>query len=550
MSKDKYDRQTRLWGEGQILICAAKLLCLNSDSCSSEILKNLILSGVGEVTIVDDAKISSEDIKNNFFVDNGDAGKLRGEIILKNLLELNPDVKGNFVNKNVKEYINDEKNDFKSFTVLVATNLLSEENDKLYSIAKKYNLRLVIVKNNGLMNYIRIYENYHGNMNLRLLDNPVADYRLSCPWKELVDFANSFDLEKMDIIDHKNVPYFIILIKALVKYRENKKNPKANPKSKEEKEEFKNIVKSFMLKTGAEGENENIEEGLSKIYFCNDSFNNLTTDKMQNIFEEIEKTSQKDLFSKSNNFMKLFFIFFISMKKFFQKNNTYPLCGSIPDMISNTSNFIGLKQIYNTKAKNDHKEMRDIINNEIKENKNLSDEEKNQLDKLVNNLTNDQIDIVDILNKNWPQASLFVYPDNNFEEEAKNFDPDQFDENFQKLNFVWYLLFRASDKFVNKNKRYPGEKIDDFKKDVPELFGLLKEEYNKLNVKPDLGTQLNEDNVFEFCRMGKGYVPPVVSIIGDIASQEIIKLITYQFETVNNTIIYDGINVTLSTIKI
>ena len=42
MSKDKYDRQTRLWGEGQILICASKLLCLNSDSLSSEILKNLM----------------------------------------------------------------------------------------------------------------------------------------------------------------------------------------------------------------------------------------------------------------------------------------------------------------------------------------------------------------------------------------------------------------------------------------------------------------------------------------------------------------------------
>ena len=550
MSKDKYDRQTRLWGEGQILICAAKLLCLNSDSCSSEILKNLILSGIGEVTIVDDAKISSDDIKNNFFVDSEDVGKLRGEIILKNLLELNPDVKGSFINKSAKEYINDEKNNFKSFTVLVATNLLSEENNKLYSISKKYNLRLVIVKNNGLMNYIRLYENYHGNMNLRLLDNPVSDYRLSCPWKELVDFSNSFNLEKMDIIDHKNVPYFVLLIKALEKYRENKKNPKANPKTKEEKDEFKNIVKSFMLKTGTEGENENIEEALSKIYFCNDSYNNLTTYKMQNIFDEIEKTSQKDLFSKSNNFMKLFFIYFISMKKFFQKNNTYPLCGTIPDMISNTANFIGLKQIYNTKAKNDHKEMRDIINNEIKENKNLSDDEKSQLDKLVNNLTNEQIDIIDILNKNWPQASLFVYPDNDFEEEAKNFDPDQFDEDFQKLNFVWYLLFRASDKFMNKNKRYPGDKIDDFKKDIPELFGLLKEEYNKLSSKPDLGNHLNEDNVFEFCRMGKGYVPPVVSIVGDIASQEIIKLITYQFETVNNTIIYDGINVTLSNIKI
>ena len=550
MSKDKYDRQTRLWGEGQILICAAKLLCLNSDSCSCEILKNLILSGVGEVTIVDDAKITQEDLKNNFFVDADDVNKSRGEIVLKNLLELNPDVKGNFINKSAKEYMDDEKNDFKSFTVLIATNLLSDENDKLYSIAKKNNLRLVIVKNNGLINYIRLYENYHGNMSLRLLDNPVSDYRLSCPWKELKDFANSFDLEKMDLIDHKNVPYFVILLKALDKYRNNKNDPEANPNNKEEKEEFKNIVKGFMLSTGTEGENENIEEALSKIYFCNKYNNKLTTYKMEQIFEVIEKISQKEIFSKSNNYMKLFFIYFITLKQFFNKYKTYPLCGPIPDMISNTKNFIGLKQIYNTKAKNDHKEMRDMINIEIKENKNLSDEEKSELNKLVNNLTTDQIDIVDILNKNWPQTSLFVYPDNVNEEEAKNFDPDQFDEDFQKLNFVWYLLFRASDKFMNKNKRYPGQNIDDFKKDVPELFELLKEEFSKLSVKPDLGSQLNEDNAFEFCRMGKGFVPPVVSIIGSMASQEIIKLITYQFETVNNTVIYDGINVTLSNIKI
>ena len=550
MSKDKYDRQTRLWGEGQILICSAKLLCLNSDCCSCEILKNLILSGIGEVTIVDDSKISSEDLKNNFFVDAEDVGKLRGEIVLKNLLELNPDVKGNFINKNAKDYLNDENNDFKSFTLLIGTNLLSEENNKLYSLAKKFNLRLVIVKNNGLMNYIRLYENYHGNMSLRLNENPVKDYRLSCPWKELIDFANSFDLEKMDVIDHKNVPYFVILIKALEIYRKNKNNPNANPKNRDEKKEFKTIVESFMLKTGAIGENENIEEALPNLYFCDEYAKNLKTYKMEEIFEVIEKTSPKELFNKSNNYMKLFFLYFISMKKFFEKNKTYPLCGSIPDMISNTTNFIALKQIYNTKAKNDHKEMRDLINNEIRENKDLSNEEKTELDKLVNNLTNDQIDIIDILNKNWPQVSLFVYPDNDLEEEAKNFDPDQFDEDFHKLNFVWYLLFRASDKFMNKNKRYPGEKTGDFKKDVPELFELLKEEYNKLSVKPDLGNYLNEDNTFEFCRMGKGYIPPVVSIVGSMASQEIIKLITYQFETVNNTIIYDGINVTLSKIKI
>ena len=504
MSKDKYDRQTRLWGEGQILICAARLLCLNSDSCTSEILKNLILSGVGQVTIVDDAKISAEDLKNNFFVDACDINKDRGEIILKNLLELNPDVKGNYIKRNSKEYINDEKTDFKSFDILIATNLNSEENNKLYSIAKKNNLRLVIVKNNGLMNYIRLYENYHGNMNLRLLETPVEDFRLSCPWKELVDFANSFNFEKMDLIDHKNVPYFIIIVQALEKYRKNKNDPNANPKNKQEEEEFKNIIKSYMLSTGAEGENENIEEALSHHYYAKEYTKNLTNYKMEEIFNVIEKTPQKDLFNKSNKYMKLFFIYFITLKKYFEKYKTYPICGNIPDMISNTSNFIGLKQIYNTKAKNEHDEMRKMINDEIKENKNLSEEDKKELDKLTNNLTNDDIDIIDILNKNWPQVSLFVYPDNDFEEEGKNLDPDELEDPNHKLNFVWYLLFRASDKFMEKNKRYPGQNTDDFKKDVPELFGLLKEEYNKLSNKPDLENLLNEDNTFEFCRMGKG----------------------------------------------
>ena len=547
MSKDKYDRQTRLWGEGQILICQAKLLCLNSDSCTSEILKNLILSGVGEVTIVDDTKITSEDLKNNFFIDAEDLGKLRGEIILKNLLELNPDVKGIFVNKSAKEYIDDEKNNFKSFTILIATNLPSEENNKLYSIVKKNNLRLVIVKNNGLLSYIRLYENYHGNMSLRLPERPVADYRLYCPWKELQDFVNSFNLEKMGAFDHKNVPYFIILMKALEKYRKIKNNPKASPKSMKEKLEFKEIIKSFEVKTEDEGINDNIKEAEEN--FAPSCESNFETYRLEEILQFIEKTSQKELFQKSNNIMKIFFIYFICFKKFYEKNKSYPLCGNIPDMISNTDNFIGLKKIYNAKAKIDHQEMRDLITKEIKENKDLSDEEKQDLDKLVNNLKNDQVDFVEILNKNWPQASLFVYPDNDLEEEGKNFEPE-FDDESSFLNFVWYLLFRASDKFFEKNKRYPGEKVDDFKKDVPELFELLKEEKKKITVEFDLGDYLNENNVFEFCRMGKGFVPPIVSIVGSIASQEIIKLITYQFETVNNTIIYDGINVTLNKYKI
>ena len=551
MSKDKYDRQTRLWGEGQILICASKLLCLNSDSLSSEILKNLILSGVGEVTIIDNVKITQEDLKTNFFVDADDIGKLRGEIVLKNLLELNPDVKGNFIEKCSKEYLDDANNDLSKYDIVIAANLKKEEDNKLNEIAKKKGIRIVIVKSNGLLGYLRIFENYHGNMCLRLMDNPVADYRLSCPWKELEEYVDTFDIDKMELIDHKNVPYFVILLKALSIYRKNKNDPKANPKTKDEKAEFKKIVEGFKLKVDEDkGENDNIEEALGKLYYCNASYNNLTTYKLQNIFDVIEKTEQKEILDKCNIYMKLFFLYFYCLKKFFDKYQSYPLCGSIPDMISSTTNFINLKKIYNSKAEKEHKEMRELITAEIKENKHFTEEEKKCLDSLVNNLSLDKIDIVDILNKNWPQTSLFVYPDNNLEKEGKNLDPDQIEEDFQKINFVWYLLFRASDEFQKKNGRYPGQNTDDFKKDVPELFNLVKSEYEGLSNKPDLGNELNENNAFEFCRMGRGDVPPIISVVGSITSQEIIKLITYEFGTVNNTVIYDGINVTLSNIKI
>lgn len=49
-----------------------------------------------------------------------------------------------------------------------------------------------------------------------------------------------------------------------------------------------------MLHTGTEGENENIEAALGKSYYCKESFNNLTTDKMKEIFKIIENTPQKN----------------------------------------------------------------------------------------------------------------------------------------------------------------------------------------------------------------------------------------------------------------
>ena len=177
---------------------------------------------------------------------------------------------------------------------------------------------------------------------------------------------------------------------------------------------------------------------------------------------------------------------------------------------------------------------------------------KENILKMINEITEDKVDFIDILNKNWPQVSLFIYPNYKEEEKGINLNEDDFDEDFKKINFIYYLLFRASEKFFEQYKRYPGTE-EKFEDDIPKLKELLINEEKLLEKKPfeEIDNfEKKDDYIYEFCRMGKSYVPPCISIISSIASQEIIKMITYQFETVNNTIIYDGVGVTLSTFKI
>lgn len=112
----------RLWGEGQILICHSRIICFNSDGASTEILKNLILAGAGYVALVDNKLIDEQDIAENFFVDSTDLNQCRSEICLKNLLKLNPDVKGIYYNISPDEFFENMSFQLQTFDIIISTN--------------------------------------------------------------------------------------------------------------------------------------------------------------------------------------------------------------------------------------------------------------------------------------------------------------------------------------------------------------------------------------------------------------------------------------------
>ena len=96
----KYDRQLRLWAaSGQQALEDAHVLLLNSGSgvVGVETLKNLVLPGVGNFTIVDDHTVGDEDLGVNFFLEEESLGKWRATECCKFLQELNPEVKGHAV---------------------------------------------------------------------------------------------------------------------------------------------------------------------------------------------------------------------------------------------------------------------------------------------------------------------------------------------------------------------------------------------------------------------------------------------------------------------
>ena len=54
-----------------------------SSSLASEILKSLVLAGIGEFCLVDDMNVAERDLGRNFFVEESSLGKSRAEEVTR-----------------------------------------------------------------------------------------------------------------------------------------------------------------------------------------------------------------------------------------------------------------------------------------------------------------------------------------------------------------------------------------------------------------------------------------------------------------------------------
>lgn len=147
-----YDRQIRLWGiKAQEQLRAANVLLIGMKALGNEITKNLVLAGIGSLTILDHELVTEDDICSQFLIAEEDIGKNRAEAALPQAQKLNPRVQlfvdtAPVVSK-LPEY-------FSSFDITIVTGQHIDIASNINASCRLYGRKFYSANTHGMYGYI------------------------------------------------------------------------------------------------------------------------------------------------------------------------------------------------------------------------------------------------------------------------------------------------------------------------------------------------------------------------------------------------------------
>ncbi|KAI0180303.1 hypothetical protein GGR52DRAFT_237705 [Hypoxylon sp. FL1284] len=147
-----YDRQLRLWGvEAQQKIQSANVVLITMKALANEIAKNLVLAGIGSLTIVDDQVVTEADLGAQFLLTEEDVGQSRAQAAASRVQKLNPRVRvipdsGSIMTKGASF--------FRDFDIVIATDLSPTLLAFINTATRLHNRQFYAASTYGLYGYI------------------------------------------------------------------------------------------------------------------------------------------------------------------------------------------------------------------------------------------------------------------------------------------------------------------------------------------------------------------------------------------------------------
>lgn len=519
---DKYDRQLRLWGaHGQKALMDSKICVLGSSACATETLKNLVLPGIGHFTVVDHAKVEAADLGHNFFLEESDLGKPRAEAVCRWLLEMNPDVQGGHMERDPAHTIAEGVGFFRPFSLVIACQLTERLSIQLGAVCQELGIPLLLITSIGFIGKLRTYVAEHCVCETKP-DSEFGDLRLVDPFPELRRFVDSIDLASLDAVQHAHVPYVVILIQALDVFRQENAG-KSLPSTREEKDQFKKVI-SRMQQNSQEA---NFEEALQNAYKAWLPYS-------------IPEGVQKALELRTNDTRSEFWIVARAVAQFVRDCGKLPLSGALPDMTASTDLYVKLQEIYGSRAGGDCAAITAhvaAIQDELGVTRPISP------------------DFVKRFCQNAQYCEVFHF--RTLEQEFRPSGPedgglDLASEGADEDSLIqWYLALRAADHFREEQGHWPGGLCGDTEAALAsDVVAVTKAAAKVVEAYKAEGVTADPRMLEEVVRFGGCELHATSSVMGGIAAQEAVKLVTRQYSPLCNTLIYDGLHCKMQTLEL
>lgn len=514
--KDKrYDRQLRLWGDhGQAALEAARVCLLNATATGTEILKNLILPGVGRFTIVDKARVTTLELGSNFFVTADQLGKSRAECVVRLLQNLN-DVKGDYIEEDIEDVVSANPDFFTQFSVVIAAGLPQATLSNIARVLWASSIPLVVSRAYGFLGFIRVALPDHQVVESHP-DSFHEDLRLDCPFVGLSQFMATIHLDELDNTEHGNVPYLVVLYKYLQQWKEE--HDGMIPLNYAEKKAFKERIQHGIRcnEDSIQLDEDNYEEAIQNVNSVIIPYK---------IPSHVQAILDNPLSTSASPEVSPFWLLVQALREFVMNEGQgkLPLRGSIPDMTSNSAMYIDLCRVYQSQAERDMNVVKNYLGHIL-----------SSTGKPINHISEEEIRL-------FCRNSAFLHVQNyrSIDEEIDMPDGSTLStllENSES-DVIYYVLLRAAEQFYEMYHFYPGDGTEGIEADVVKLKSITVSLLQKWQMS---GIQVQDDHITEFCRYGAGEVHSVAAFLGGVAAQEVVKIITHQFVPLNNTLIYNA----------
>lgn len=546
----KYDRQLRLWAaSGQAALEESHILLINSGPgvVGVETLKNLVLPGIGQFTILDSAIVTEADLGVNFFLEEEHLGGFRAEHSCNLLKELNPDVQGSYITEPVESFLS-KPDALKPYTlILVSAPINPQLVSKLATNAVTSEIPTFYIHCIGFYSHFSV----HLPFAFPIVDthpDPVTttDLRLLTSWPTLSRFAEqkTKGLEEMTHHDHGHVPYVLLLLYYLEEWK--KTHNGQVPQTYKEKIAFREVVTKGARTDSPEGAEENYDEAVAAV------LKSLNPASASSAVREVFRAEEcKSLTPESAGF----WIIAHAISIFYTKHSELPLPGSVPDMKARSADYIQLQNVYKSRARQDLAEVLATVRSLEKQfGRTVAIDEK-EVEAFCKNAAHIKLVRGRPFHVVLPGERIRWGDRAKFAAQSLT-NPDSL--------ILLYIAFLATDAFTATHPaddlggaaNAPGEA--DTETDAEKVTGIALKIIDDLI--SEAGTFVEDpeysevkskagEYVQEIVRAGGAELHNIAALTGGLVAQEVIKAVTKQYIPVDNTCIFDGVTSKSSVLR-